>query len=157
MDEEHPLTRKLPYAATKAGPRSAATYGLDRHRPAVQQLRAAPHPEKVIRASSFSRRWPVSRWCTATGRRAATDYVEDDAEAIQWVIEADLDAVAGEVINVATGQGRFGVGEIADLVLELCGKPVTLKEHVEERPARWRATLDGEGQAAARLGCSDIA
>jgi dTDP-glucose 4,6-dehydratase len=73
-------------------------------------------------------------------------YVEDDAEAIQAVIEADLDAVAGEVINVATGRDA-SVSEIAELVLELTGKPASLKEHVEERP----------GQVARHIGSTEKA
>ena len=44
-------------------------------------------------------------------------FVDDDAEAIEAAVEADLDAVSGEVINVATGID-LSVTEIADLVLE---------------------------------------
>jgi dTDP-glucose 4,6-dehydratase len=50
------------------------------------------------------------------------------------------------VINVATGRDA-SVSEIADLVLELCGKPATLKEHVEERP----------GQVARHIGSTEKA
>ncbi|HEU6446654.1 MAG TPA: hypothetical protein VFL61_16505 [Gaiellaceae bacterium] len=50
-------------------------------------------------------------------------------------IEAELDAVVGEVINVATGRDA-PVSEIADLVLELTGRPASLKQHVEERPGQ---------------------
>ena len=73
------------------------------------------------------------------------------------MIEADLDAVAGEVINVATGRDA-SVSEIADLVLELCGKPASLKEHVEERPGQVARHIGStESGAAARLDRADVA
>src|SRR5439155_10957051 len=62
-------------------------------------------------------------------------YVDDDAEAIEAIIATDVDAVAGEVLNVATGRDT-SIVEIADLVLELVGKPSSLKEHVPERPGQ---------------------
>jgi nucleoside-diphosphate-sugar epimerase len=62
------------------------------------------------------------------------------------VIEADAEAVDGEVINVATGRDA-SVSEIADLVLELTGNPASLKEHVPERP----------GQVARHVGSTEKA
>ena len=50
------------------------------------------------------------------------------------------------MINVATGRDA-SVSEIADLVLELCGKPASLKEHVAERP----------GQVARHIGSTEKA
>ena len=67
------------------------------------------------------------------------------------MIEADLDAVAGEVINVATGRDAW-VLEIADFVLELCGKPATLKEHVEERPGQVARHIGSTAKAERLLG-----
>ena len=66
-------------------------------------------------------------------------YVDDDAEAIEAMIAADIDSIAGEVINVATGVD-ISVSEIADAVLDVLGKPASLKSHVPERPARSTAT-----------------
>ena len=62
------------------------------------------------------------------------------------MIEADAEAVDGEVINVATGRDA-SVSEIADLVLELCGRPASLKTYVEERP----------GQVARHIGSTEKA
>ena len=59
-------------------------------------------------------------------------FVDDDAEAIESIIEAPLDRVAGEVLNVATGVD-ISVAEIADRVLDLLGKPTALKTYVDER------------------------
>jgi dTDP-glucose 4,6-dehydratase len=76
-------------------------------------------------------------------------YVDDDAEAIEAVIEADLDSVVGEVINVATGVD-VSVSRIADLVLELLGKPSSLKQFVDERPGQVRRHA-GSTEKAERL------
>ena len=59
-------------------------------------------------------------------------YVDDDAEAIEAVIDAPLENVAGEVLNVATGID-ISVTDIADAVLEQLGKPSTLRTFVAER------------------------
>jgi dTDP-glucose 4,6-dehydratase len=61
--------------------------------------------------------------------------VDDDAEAIEAIIETDLERVAGEVLNVATGVD-ITVAEIADVVLDTLGKPASLKVHVPERPGQ---------------------
>ncbi|MBI4172101.1 MAG: GDP-mannose 4,6-dehydratase, partial [Actinobacteria bacterium] len=59
-------------------------------------------------------------------------YVDDDAEAIEAIIEIDIDEIAGEVINVATGVD-ISVAEIADVVLDAVGSPRSLKTFVDER------------------------
>jgi dTDP-glucose 4,6-dehydratase len=61
--------------------------------------------------------------------------VDDDAEAIEAVIAAPLENVAGEVLNVATGID-IAVTEIAEAVLDQLGKPSTLKTFVAERPGQ---------------------
>ena len=156
MDEEHPLNPRSPYAATKAGADRLAysywaTYGL----PIVivrpfNNYGPHQHPEKVI--PRFVLQALADEPLTVHGDGTATRdwlYVEDDAEAIQAVIEADLGAVAGEVINVATGVD-VSVSDIADLVLELTGKPASLKEHVDERPGQVHRHV-GSTEKAERL------
>jgi dTDP-glucose 4,6-dehydratase len=59
-------------------------------------------------------------------------YVGDDAEAIQAVIEAPIETIAGEVLNIATGVD-ISVADIAGLVLGAFGKPSGLVRHVPER------------------------
>jgi dTDP-glucose 4,6-dehydratase len=78
-------------------------------------------------------------------------YVDDDAEAIEALIEADLDTVAGEVINLATG-GDVSVSRIADLVLEVLGKPASLKDFVAERPGQVRRHVGSTEKAERLLG-----
>jgi dTDP-glucose 4,6-dehydratase len=142
MDEEHPLNPRSPYAATKAGADRLAysyfvTYGL----PIVivrpfNNYGPRQHPEKVI--PRFVTQALDDEPLTIHGDgHASRDwlYVDDDAEAIEAIIETDVDAVAGEVLNVATGVD-IPVAEIADLVLDLLGKPASLKLHVPERPGQ---------------------
>jgi dTDP-glucose 4,6-dehydratase len=142
MDEEHPLEPRSPYAATKSGGDRLAysyfvTYGL----PIVivrpfNNYGPRQHPEKVI--PRFITQALNDEPLTIHGDgHASRDwlYVDDDAEAIEAVIEADLEAVAGEVINVATGVD-IAVAEIADLVLRALDKPPELKVQVAERPGQ---------------------
>src|SRR5829696_6318419 len=124
MDEEHPLNPRSPYAATKAGADRLAysywvTYGLPIAivRP-FNNYGPRQHPEKVV--PRFVTAALQDQELTIHGDgHASRDwlYVDDDAEAIEAVIEATLENVAGEVINLATGLD-ITVAEIADLVLD---------------------------------------
>src|SRR5437588_1932228 len=142
MDEEHPLNPRSPYAATKAGADRLAysyfvTYGL----PIVivrpfNNYGPRQHPEKVI--PRFVTQALDDEPLTVHGDgHASRDwlYVDDGAEAIETIIAADLDSVAGEVINVATGLDMT-VSDNADVVIDTLAKPADLKEHVEERPGQ---------------------
>jgi dTDP-glucose 4,6-dehydratase len=142
MDEEHPLNPRSPYAATKAGADRLAysywtTYGL----PIVivrpfNNYGPRQHPEKVI--PRFITQALLGEPLTIHGDgHASRDwlYVDDDAEAIEAIIEADVGQIAGEVLNVATGVD-ISVAEIADLVLDCVGRPRTLRTHVSERPGQ---------------------
>ena len=91
------------------------------------------HPEKVI--PRFITQALSDQPLTIHGDgHAARDwlYVDDDAEAIEAVIAADIDSIAGEVINVATGID-LSVNQIADAVLDALGKPASLRVNVDER------------------------
>jgi dTDP-glucose 4,6-dehydratase len=142
MDEEHPLNPRSPYAGTKAGADRLAysyfvTYGL----PIVivrpfNNYGPHQHPEKVI--PRFITQALRDEPLTVHGDgHASRDwlFVDDDAEAIEAVIAAPLDAVAGEVLNVATGVD-ISVREIAEHVLAALGKPSDLKAFVTERPGQ---------------------
>jgi dTDP-glucose 4,6-dehydratase len=142
MDEEHPLNPRSPYAATKAGADRLAysyfvTYGLPIMivRP-FNNYGPRQHPEKAI--PRFVTQALEDEPLTIHGDgHASRDwlYVDDDAEAIEAIIETDVDAVAGQVLNVATGFD-IPVAEIADRVLDLLGKPSSLRRHVPERPGQ---------------------
>src|SRR6266496_4275796 len=140
MDEEHPLNPRSPYAATKAGAdRLAYSYAVTYGLPVVivrpfNNYGPRQHPEKVI--PRFITQALTDRPLTIHGDgHASRDwlYVDDDAEAIEAVIAADIDALAGEVLNVATGVD-ISVTQIADAVLDVLGKASSLKTHVDERP-----------------------
>jgi dTDP-glucose 4,6-dehydratase len=153
MDEEHPLNPRSPYAATKAGADRLAysywvTYGLPITivRP-FNNYGPRQHPEKVV--PRFITQALDDEPLTVHGAGDASRdwlYVDDDAEAIEAIIAAELEDVAGEVFNVATGVD-ITVSEIADAVLAALGKPDDLKVHVEERP----------GQVARHIGSTEKA
>lgn len=142
MDEEHPLEPRSPYAATKAGGDRLAysyfvTYGL----PIViarpfNNYGPRQHPEKVV--PRFVTQAFAGGELTVHGDgRASRDWlhVEDDAEAIVALIEAPLDRVAGEVVNIATGVD-LSVLEVAELVLDAVGNRDATVVHVPERPGQ---------------------
>ena len=159
MDEEHPLNPRSPYAATKAGADRLAyayfvTYGL----PIVivrpfNNYGPRQHPEKVI--PRFITQALDDEPLTIHGDGHATRdwlYVDDDAEAIEAIIDADLDAVAGEVINVATGVDLSGGGDRRPRPRG--ARQARVAEGARRRaarPGRPAHRLDGEGGAAARL------
>jgi dTDP-glucose 4,6-dehydratase len=158
MDEQHPLNPRSPYAGTKAGADRLAysywaTYGL----PIVivrpfNNYGPRQHPEKVIPRfiTQALRDEPV----TIHGDGRATRdwlYVDDDAEAIEAIIEAPIERVSGEVLNVATGLD-ISVLDIADLVLSLLGKPDSLRVHVDERPGQVRRHIGSTAKVAELCG-----
>jgi len=158
MDEEHPLNPRSPYAATKAGADRLAysyftTYGL----PIVivrpfNNYGPRQHPEKVV--PRFITQAISDEPLTIHGDgQASRDWlhVEDSARAIEAVIDAEIDRVAGEVINVATGRD-ISVTEIADLVLEILGKPASLKAFVPERPGQVDRHIGSTDKARDLLG-----
>jgi dTDP-glucose 4,6-dehydratase len=142
MDEEHPLNPRSPYAGTKAGAdRLAYSYWVTYELPIVivrpfNNYGPRQHPEKVV--PRFITQALTDEPLTIHGDgHASRDwlFVEDDAEAIEAVIAADLADVAGEVLNVATGVD-ISVTEIADLVLEGVGDTRSVKLHTPERPGQ---------------------
>jgi dTDP-glucose 4,6-dehydratase len=158
MDEEHPLEPRSPYAATKAGgDRLAYSYFITYGLPIVivrpfNNYGPRQHPEKAI--PRFITQALREEAVTVHGDgHASRDwlFVDDDAEAIEAVIAADIDTIAGEVINVATGVD-ISASEVADLVLEALGKPADLKTHVSERPGQVDRHIGSTEKAARLLG-----
>jgi dTDP-glucose 4,6-dehydratase len=158
MDEEHPLEPRSPYAATKAGADRLAyayyvTYGL----PIVivrpfNNYGPRQHPEKVL--PRFITQALTGEPLTIHGDgHASRDwlYVEDDAEAIRAVIDAPLEDVAGEVLNVATGVD-ISVAEIADMVLDALRRPRSERRFVDERPGQVDRHIGSTDKAERLLG-----
>ena len=142
MDEEHPLNPRSPYAATKLGAdRLAYSYWVTYDLPIVivrpfNNYGPFQHPEKALPRFVIQALNDEPLTIHGDGH-ASRDwlFVEDDAEAIEAVITAPLDAVAGEVLNVATGID-ISVSQIADYVLDALDKPDSLMVHVDERPGQ---------------------
>jgi len=158
MDEEHPLNPRSPYAATKAGAdRLAYSYWTTYELPIVivrpfNNYGPRQHPEKVV--PRFITQALDDEPLTVHGDgHASRDwlYVGDDAEAIEHVIAAPIDDVAGEVINVATGVD-IPVAEVAELVLDVVGKPGSLTVNVPERPGQVDRHIGSTEKAERLLG-----
>jgi dTDP-glucose 4,6-dehydratase len=158
MDEQHALNPRSPYAATKAGAdRLAYSYSVTYGLPIVilrpfNNYGPRQHPEKVI--PRFITSALADEPLTVHGDGSASRdwlYVGDDAEAIEAAIAADIAAVRGEVINIATGVD-ISVSDIADLVLSTLGKPSSLKVHVDERPGQVDRHIGSTDRAADLLG-----
>jgi dTDP-glucose 4,6-dehydratase len=158
MDEEHPLNPRSPYAATKAGADRLAysyyvTYGL----PIVivrpfNNYGPRQHPEKVV--PRFITQALADEPLTIHGDgHASRDwlYVGDDAEAIEAIVDAPIDRVAGEVLNIATGVD-ISVADIAGLVLEVLGKPADLLRFVDERPGQVDRHIGSTGKTTRLTG-----
>jgi dTDP-glucose 4,6-dehydratase len=158
MDESHPLNPRSPYAGTKAGAdRLAYSYFVTYELPIVivrpfNNYGPRQHPEKVI--PRFITQALQDEPLTLHGDGHATRdwlYVDDDAEAIEAVIEAPLDSIAGEVLNLATGVD-ISINDIADKVLDTLGKPRSLREHVPERPGQVDRHIGSTEKARALTG-----
>ena len=139
MDEDHALNPRSPYAATKAGAdRLAYSYWTTYDLPIVivrpfNNYGPRQHPEKVV--PRFITQALADEPLTVHGDgHASRDwlYVGDDAEAIQAVIDAPIETIAGEVLNVATGVD-ISVADIAGMVLGAFGRPTSHVRHVPER------------------------
>ena len=158
MDEEHPLNPRSPYAGTKAGAdRLAYSYFVTYELPIVivrpfNNYGPRQHPEKVI--PRFITQALRDEPLTIHGDgHASRDwlYVLDDAEAIEAVIAAPIEDIAGEVINVATGID-ISISDIADMVLRVLDKPAELKLHVPERLGQVDRHIGSTEKAARLLG-----
>src|SRR3954468_6198846 len=132
MDEEPPLKPRSPYAATKAGAvRLAYSYWTTYDLPITivrpfNNYGPRQHPEKVV--PRFITSALMDEPLTIHGAGDASRdwlFVDDDAEAIEALIAAPVDDIAGEVFNIATGVD-ISVSEIADAVLAALGKPEDL-------------------------------
>jgi dTDP-glucose 4,6-dehydratase len=142
MDEDHPLNPRSPYAATKAGAdRLAYSYWVTYDLPITivrpfNNYGPFQHPEKALPRFIIQALRDEPLTIHGDGH-ASRDwlFVEDDAEAIEAVIAAPLENVAGEVLNIATGID-ISVSDIADYVLDALDKPRSLKVHTEERPGQ---------------------
>ena len=153
--EEAPYRPRTPYNASKAGADHAVrayfeTFGL----PVTitncsNNYGPRQFPEKVIPlflTNAFDdRELPLY---ASTRNRREWLHVDDHCRAIELVLERGR---LGETYNVGSGDER-SIEEIADLVLELTGKPASLKAIVPDRPGHDRRYLLDSSKLRHELG-----
>jgi dTDP-glucose 4,6-dehydratase len=153
--EESPYRPRTPYNASKAGADHAVrayfeTFGLPvtitncSNNYGPQQF-----PEKVIPLfltnALDDRELPLY---ASTQNRREWLHVDDHCRAIELVLDRGR---AGETYNVGSGVER-SIEEIADLVLDLTGKPASLKTIVPDRPGHDRRYLLDSSKLRRELG-----
>ncbi|HEX5173858.1 MAG TPA: dTDP-glucose 4,6-dehydratase [Gaiellaceae bacterium] len=153
--EESPYRPRTPYNASKAGADLAVrayseTFGL----PVTitncsNNYGPRQFPEKVIPLfltnALDDRELPLY---ASTQNRREWLHVDDHCTAIDLVLDAGRE---GETYNVGSGVER-SIEEIADLVLELTGKPESLKAIVPDRPGHDRRYLLDSSKLRDELG-----
>ena len=153
--EESPYLPRTPYNASKAGADHAVrayfeTFGL----PVTitncsNNYGPRQFPEKVIPLfltnALDDRELPLY---ASTQNRREWLHVDDHCHAIELVLERGRE---GETYNVGSGDER-SIEEIADIVLELTGKPDSLKTIVPDRPGHDRRYLLDSSKLRTELG-----
>jgi dTDP-glucose 4,6-dehydratase len=153
--EESPYRPRTPYNASKAAADHAVrayfeTFGL----PVTitncsNNYGPRQFPEKVVPLfltnALDDRELPLY---ASTQNRREWLHVDDHNRAIELVLER---GTVGETYNVGSGIER-SIDEIADLVLELTGKPETLKSIVPDRPGHDRRYLLDSSKLRRELG-----
>jgi dTDP-glucose 4,6-dehydratase len=153
--EESPYRPRTPYNASKAGADHAVrayfeTFGL----PVTitncsNNYGPRQFPEKVIPLfvtnALDDRELPLY---ASTANRREWLHVDDHCRAIELVL---LQGREGETYNVGSGVER-SIAELADAVLELTGKPDTLKTIVPDRPGHDRRYLLDSTKVRRELG-----
>lgn len=156
MSEDHPLNPCTPYAAAKAGADRLVyayreTYGI----PTViirpfNNYGPQQHLEKVVPRFITSALLGESLKIHGDGLMTRDwIYVADTCQAVMRALEEPL--AVGEVINVGTGTDT-SVLDIAEAILELCGQPRSLIEHVSARPGQVDCHISSTAKANSLLG-----
>jgi dTDP-glucose 4,6-dehydratase len=149
MDEDHPLLPMSPYASAKAGAdRLVYSYWATYQLPAIivrpfNQYGPHQHLEKVIPRfiTSCLLDEPLRVHGDGSAARDFT-HVEDTCRALDCIIHGDLKPLAGEVINLGTGES-WSLSQIAPMVVGKMKKPDTPITYVGDRPGQvFRHTAD---------------
>ncbi len=158
MDEDHPLNPLTPYAAAKAGADRLVysylrTYGL----PAVilrpfNNYGPYQHLEKAVPRfiTSAILDEPISIHGNGSASRDWIE-VEDVAEAVDLTLQADLEKIRGQAINIGTGTAT-SVLEVARTILKLMNKPESLLSFIPERPGQVDKHISSTDRAKKLLG-----
>ena len=153
--EESPYRPRTPYNASKAGADHAVrayheTYGLPiTITNCSNNYGSSQFPEKVIPLFVTNALDDVELPLYAsTQNKREWLHVADHCRAIELVLERGR---VGETYNVGSGVEKT-IDEIADAVLELAGKPSSLKTIVPDRPGHDRRYLLDSGKLRRELG-----
>jgi dTDP-glucose 4,6-dehydratase len=142
--EESPYRPRTPYNASKAGADHAVrayqeTFGIPISiTNCSNNYGPYQFPEKVIPlfVTNALDDHPLPMYASTQHKREWL-HVRDHCRAIELVLDSDK---VGETYNVGSGV-EASIEEIADLVLELTGKPESLKTIVRDRPGHDRRYL----------------
>jgi dTDP-glucose 4,6-dehydratase len=153
--EESPYRPRTPYNASKAGADHAVrayheTFGIPISiTNCSNNYGPYQFPEKVIPlfVTNALDDQPLPMYASTQNKREWL-HVRDHCRAIELVLDAD---VVGETFNVGSGV-EASIEEIADLVLELTGKPESLKRIVPDRPGHDRRYLLDSSKLRRELG-----
>jgi dTDP-glucose 4,6-dehydratase len=153
--EESPYRPRTPYNASKAAADHAVRSYFHTFELPVTITNCANNygpyqfPEKVIPLfltnAADNRELPLY---ASTQNRREWLHVDDHCSAIELVLERGR---LGETYNVGSGVER-SIEEIADLVLELTGRPQSLKTIVPDRPGHDRRYLLDSSKLRSELG-----
>jgi len=158
MTERHPLDAQSPYAATKAGADRLAyayfrTYGLPVFiiRP-FNNYGPRQYPEKLIPFYVTNAMEDRPLLVYGTGRNTRDwVFVTDCCQALQKALEARIESVKGQVINIGSGK-EAGVLEIASIILDYFGKPRSLLRFIAGRPGHVERLISSTDKARRLLG-----
>jgi dTDP-glucose 4,6-dehydratase len=153
--EESPYRPRTPYNASKAGADHAVrayneTFGIPISiTNCSNNYGPYQFPEKVIPlfVTHALDDQPLPMYASTQNKREWL-HVRDHCRAIELVLESDR---IGETYNVGSGL-EASIEEIADLVLELTGKPESLKTIVPDRPGHDRRYLLDSSKLRSDLG-----
>ncbi|MAG34868.1 MAG: dTDP-glucose 4,6-dehydratase [Dehalococcoidia bacterium] len=145
-DESAPLAPRNPYSASKAsGDLLALSYWHSHGLPVVltrgaNTIGPYQYPEKVtpLFVTNALENEPLPIYGQGSAVRDYL-YVDDHCAAIALVLH---DGEAGQVYNVGANE-EVNTIELASRILDLLGKPRTLKQHVGDRPGHdYRYSMD---------------
>jgi dTDP-glucose 4,6-dehydratase len=153
--EESPYRPRTPYSASKAGADHAVRAYFETFDLPVTITNCSNNygprqfPEKLIPLfltnALDDRELPLY---ASTQHRREWLHVDDHCRAVELVLEQGR---VGDTYNVGSGDER-SIEEIADLVLELTGKPASLKTIVPDRPGHDRRYLLDSSKLRRELG-----
>jgi dTDP-glucose 4,6-dehydratase len=158
MTEDHPLNPTTPYASAKAGAdRLVYSYKVTYDLPCLilrpfNTYGPHQHLEKVIPRFITSALMDEPLTIHGDGRHSRDwVYVEDLCQGIDCAIHTDLAQIRGEAINLGTGV-ETPILAIAELILDVLGKPQSLLRFAGDRPGQVLCHLAATEKAFRLLG-----